>query len=113
MAVSALNFTFIKTPKTRFSDAQIFLHEFTGKSFSREEAEAVWEQILNHKWNMSEHLRRDVGLKVATVDYVEHFYHPVSRRRKLAFSNGVRKIADFMGQGIRSYFEAKGRYPVI
>ena len=99
-----------ESPKTKYSDAQIFLQEFTKKKFSRKEADAIWSKILDHKWNMSERLKRDVGLRVATIDYVEHFYHPVIRKRKLAFSNGIRKTLNTIGKGLRTYFEAKSKY---
>lgn len=33
------------------------------------EAQEVWPQVLEHKWYMSERLGRDVGLRVAAVDY--------------------------------------------
>jgi transitional endoplasmic reticulum ATPase len=34
-------------------------------------AAAVWAEILHHKWVISERLGRDVGFKVACVDYLE------------------------------------------
>ena len=99
-----------ESPKTKYSDAQIFLHEFTKKKFSREEAEVVWSKILDHKWQLSERLSRDVGLRVATIDYVEHFYRPVIQKRKLTFSNSLRKTLSIIKQGFREYFEAKNKY---
>jgi hypothetical protein len=36
------------------------------------EAQEVWPQVLEHKWYMSERLGRDVGLRVAAVDYFEN-----------------------------------------
>ena len=99
-----------ESPKTKYSDAQIFLLEFTKKNFSRKEAEAVWSKILDHKWQLSERLNRDVGLRVATIDYVEHFYHPVTQKRKSTFSNTVRKTLSMMSKGFREYFEAKNKY---
>jgi hypothetical protein len=35
-------------------------------------AHEVWPQILEHKWYVSERLGRDVGLRVAAVDYFEN-----------------------------------------
>jgi transitional endoplasmic reticulum ATPase len=40
-----------------------------GAELSSVEASEVWPQVLEHKWYMSERLGRDVGLRVATVDY--------------------------------------------
>ena len=106
--MSLLTFDFIikQSPRTKYSDAQIFLQEFTGKSFSYEEAEIVWTQILDHKWNMSERLNRDIGLKIAAIDFVENFYHPIKNTNKANFSNTLKTI----GKGIRTYFEAKSKY---
>ena len=102
-----------ESPKTKYSDAQIFLLEFTKKNFSREEAEAIWSKILDHKWQLSERLNRDVGLRVATIDYVEHFYRPVIQTRKVAFSNIVKATLNIIKKGFRKYFEAKNKYSSI
>ena len=99
-----------ESPKTKYSDAQIFLQEFTKKKFTREEAEIVWSKILDHKWQLSERLSRDVGLRVATIDYVEHFYRPAIQKRNTAFSRAVRKNLNIIIKGLRQYFEAKSYY---
>lgn len=36
------------------------------------EAREVWPQVLEHKWYLSERLGRDVGLRIAAVDYFEN-----------------------------------------
>ena len=47
------------------------------------QAREVWPYILEHKWYLSERLGRDVGLRVAAVDYFENIYQPpTSYRRK-------------------------------
>ena len=38
------------------------------------EARAVWPRILQHKWFLSERLGRDVGLRVAVIDYFENIH---------------------------------------
>jgi hypothetical protein len=43
------------------------------------EAREVWQQVLEHKWYMSERLGRDVGLGTAAIDYFES----IRRRRTL------------------------------
>lgn len=111
MNSSILNFTIVNSPKTKFSDAQVLLHEFTGKEFSRNDAETIWANIVNHKWNMSEKLHRDIGFKVAAIDFIENFYQPkmeikqtkISTERKMKFSAFLQKV-------VRSYFESKA-YP--
>ena len=36
------------------------------------EAPQVWPQVLEHKWYLSERLGRDVGLRVAALDYFKN-----------------------------------------
>jgi transitional endoplasmic reticulum ATPase len=54
------------------------IKQVAGVGLSSSEAREVWSQVLEHKWYMSERLGRDVGLKVAAVDYFEN----VRRMRK-------------------------------
>jgi transitional endoplasmic reticulum ATPase len=48
------------------------LSEFSGLKLDPETAGDLWEKIIEHKWVLSERLGRDVGLRVACVDYVEN-----------------------------------------
>ena len=41
----------------------------TGMSLAPAEAQEIWPRVLEHKWYMSERLGRDVGLRVAALDY--------------------------------------------
>ena len=50
------------------------LKVLTGLELSKDEATFFWPRILDHKWYMSERLGRDVGLKVAAVDYFENVW---------------------------------------
>lgn len=59
--------------------AQGLVEAMTGIVLPRREAKIVLERIPDHKWLLSEQLGRDVGIKVAAIDLVENFYHPVSR----------------------------------
>ena len=53
---------------------QTKLKDLVGKNFEKGEAKYVWERVIDHKWYVGERLKRDVGLRVAAVDYVENFY---------------------------------------
>ena len=104
-----MTFNIIRSPKTKFSDAQILLQELSGKSFSRSEAEVVWKKILNHKWNISEKLNRDVGFKVAAIDFIENFYQPQSQITKQEKTQQLTiDLPKLIKKYIRHYFEAKG-----
>ncbi len=77
------------------------LADFTGKQFSRAEAKNVWERVVDHKWYVSERLQRDIGLRVAAIDFVENFYEPVFK------SNTDNKKAGILGRMMRTYFVSK------
>lgn len=50
--------------------ARIF--ELSGVKFEPEVAEELWTKMLQHKWFLSERLGRDVGTKVACLDFIEN-----------------------------------------
>jgi transitional endoplasmic reticulum ATPase len=52
------------------------LKRLSGVKLSAAEAASVWPRILDHKWYLSERLGRDVGLRVAAVDYFENIQSP-------------------------------------
>jgi hypothetical protein len=56
------------------SNEQIKLKKFTGKNFRKDEAADLWKRIVDHKWLISEKLNRNVGFRVASVDYLDNFY---------------------------------------
>jgi hypothetical protein len=58
------------------TDEQLALRELTGIRLAAAEARNVWLRILDHKWYVSERLGRDVGLRVAAIDYVENIWSP-------------------------------------
>jgi diguanylate cyclase (GGDEF)-like protein len=49
------------------------LFTMTFKRFEPAEAKRLWEEIIHHKYLMSERLKRDVGMRVATLDYLLHY----------------------------------------
>ncbi|HEX8283274.1 MAG TPA: DUF4032 domain-containing protein [Pyrinomonadaceae bacterium] len=57
------------------------LKELAGVKLSASEACDVWPRVLEHKWYLGERLGRDVGIKVAAVDYFENVRRPRSRLR--------------------------------
>ncbi len=67
-----------KESKTLFSD---IIYALTGCKFSEDNARKVWEDVMVHKYYMSQKLGRNVGIKVALVDY---------------FSNHLKILDDFV-----------------
>jgi transitional endoplasmic reticulum ATPase len=48
------------------------IFEISGEKFTPEIAVDLWPKILQHKWLLSEKLRRDVGLRTACIDYIDN-----------------------------------------
>ncbi|MDT5158217.1 MAG: adenylate cyclase [Acidobacteriota bacterium] len=65
------------------------LRKLTGVKLSTSDARAVWPSVLEHKWYLGERLGRDVGLRVAAVDYFENIHTPRPRLSFRARSGGV------------------------
>jgi hypothetical protein len=63
------------------------LRQLAGVELSAREARAVWPCVLEHKWYLGERLGRDVGLRVAAVDYFENI-HPAPRRARARAKDG-------------------------
>ena len=62
------------------------IRRLAGVKLSESEAQAAWPRVLEHKWYLGERLGRDVGLRVAAVDYFENIEPP--RPRVLRRANG-------------------------
>ncbi|MET0622490.1 MAG: DUF4032 domain-containing protein [Pyrinomonadaceae bacterium] len=62
------------------------LKELAGVRLSASEACDAWPRVLEHKWYLGERLGRDVGMKVAAVDYFENVRR--TRRRTLVRAKG-------------------------
>jgi SpoVK/Ycf46/Vps4 family AAA+-type ATPase len=48
------------------------IFEISGEKFTPDIAAELWPKILQHKWLLSEKLRRDVGLRTACIDYIDN-----------------------------------------
>ncbi|MBV8860040.1 MAG: DUF4032 domain-containing protein [Acidobacteria bacterium] len=57
-------------------EEQKVLKELAGVKLRPAEARAEWPRVLEHKWFMSERLGRDIGLRVAALDYFENVRLP-------------------------------------
>ena len=73
-----------RTLEKHLSREQWLLMQFSGKRFERKEAEMIWTRILDHKWHVSERLGRDIGLKVAVMDFLENIHEPRTGRNRPA-----------------------------
>lgn len=57
------------------------------KRFEPNEAKRLWEEILHHKYLISERLKRDIGMRVATLDYLLHFKRMLRDARMIALQD--------------------------
>lgn len=71
-----LDYTIEKVLENIPSKEQKLLAKFTNQSFDKKEAEYLWKRVNDHKWYVSEKLGRDIGLKVAAIDFIENIYEP-------------------------------------
>jgi hypothetical protein len=71
-----LDYVIDKTNDTGTCEEQEVLGELAGVRLRPAEARAEWPRVLEHKWLMSERLGRDVGLRVAALDYFENVRLP-------------------------------------
>ncbi len=53
--------------------AEDLIRRAAGRPVSRRRALEALPRVLEHKWLLSEQLGRDVGLRVAAVDYFDNF----------------------------------------
>lgn len=48
------------------------LYNLTLERFPEEKAKTLWQEILHHKYMVSERMGRNIGIRVATLDYFEN-----------------------------------------
>ena len=67
-----LDYVIEQTNAEGAGDEQEVLKELAGVRLRPSEARAEWPRVLEHKWLVSERVGRDVGLRVAALDYFEN-----------------------------------------
>ena len=88
---------------------RFILRTYTGADISEPDAQVLWQRILDHKWYVSEQLCRDVGFRVAALDYVENFYEPFQLTKNASvLSVYWRAFMKSVSGLVRRYFELKG-----
>jgi len=93
MSIYKLDYTIEKVLRDAPSAEQALIKKYLSEDVSKREAEYLWQRIADHKWLVSERLKRDIGFRVAAIDYFENFYEPVFfENRKTGFKNGVREF---------------------
>jgi Domain of unknown function (DUF4032) len=67
-----LDFVIEQTLGGGAGEEQRLLRELAGVRLSPAEAASEWQHVLEHKWLVSERLGRDIGPRVAALDYFEN-----------------------------------------
>ena len=60
------------------------LFAVTYKKFGPAEAKAIWDDLVKHKYFMSQALKRDVGVRVAALDYLSNYKRVLTNTRLLS-----------------------------
>lgn len=89
---------------------QINLKKYADADFTKEEAAFIWERVIDHKWFIGERLKRDVGLRVAAIDYLENFFDPSIFRKNNQHKGILRRLQRTVSQTARNYFTAKSKF---
>lgn len=71
-----LDYVIERTLAEETVEEQRLLKRLTGAPLTAAEARTLWPRVLEHKWYVSERLGRDVGLRVAAIDYLENVRLP-------------------------------------
>src|SRR5437588_12993138 len=71
-----LDYVIERTLQAQPCEEQKLLRELARMKLSPAEARAEWPRVLEHKWFVSERLGRDIGLRVAAIDYFENVRLP-------------------------------------
>ena len=65
-----------RVTQPQLTDVQRTLNSLAGVNLSAPEARELLPRLREHKWYLSERLGRDVGWRVAAVDYFENIHTP-------------------------------------
>ncbi|MGD9506509.1 MAG: DUF4032 domain-containing protein, partial [Syntrophobacteraceae bacterium] len=68
--VGVMNENLHDAPSPEECVARIF--ELSGTKLEPDVASGLWQQILNHKWFLSEKVGRDIGMRAACIDFLEN-----------------------------------------
>jgi diguanylate cyclase (GGDEF)-like protein len=68
------------------------LKQFVSEEFEEEEAKKLWMEILEHKYKISEKLGRNIGIKVATLDYLENIKGIIKSSRIIEEEEFIRTL---------------------
>ena len=86
-----------RTLRAEPCEEQKILRELARVKLSPAEARAEWPRVLEHKWFVSERIGRDVGLRVAAIDYFENVRLPRHKRTSKSRALLLRRATQAQG----------------
>lgn len=103
-----LDYVVEETRRSQPTREQILLRKYTGRRFSKKDAEILWNRIEDHKWYVSERLARDVGFRVAAIDFYENIFDERTVfGGKRPSGGGFGRILKSLAPSVRSYLLSK------
>ena len=109
MVFYQLDYVVEEVRKNEPSVEQKRLRKYVGADFTKEEAAFIWERVIDHKWYVGERLQRDIGWRVAAIDYVENFYDASIFRKNNKRNRFFNRILKPVSQTAQSYFVSKSK----
>ena len=76
--------------------------DYGGGKLEPELAAKLWMHILRHKWFLSEQLGRDVGIKVACLDYMENMDSIPTALEETERDHLLKELRARLGEGFNS-----------
>ena len=116
-----------RKPESFYSD---LIFTLAGIRYGEVEAKLVWVNLLAHKWDMSQRMGRNVGIRVAALDFFSNVMGELARARimdsrnyiqtaRLAVTDGLtglynhRYLMERLGQDVRRARESGGKLSLL
>ena len=109
MVIYQLDYVVNEVTQNTPSFEQKQLKKYVNTEFTKEEAKYIWERVIDHKWYVGERLQRDIGLRVAAVDYVENFYDSSIFRKNSKQNGFFNRLGRLISNLARSYIISKSK----
>ncbi len=88
-------------PATFYSD---LIFTLAGIRYTEMEAKLVWVNLLAHKWEMSRRMGRNVGIRVAALDYLSNVMGELARARIMDMSHYIQTARLAVTDGLTGLF---------
>jgi len=97
--VGVMNENLHDAPSPEECVARIF--ELSGTKLEPDVASGLWQQILKHKWFLSEKVGRDIGMRAACIDFLENIQQATGEYKAYKDKNVLNEMgAQVIGRSI-------------